>query len=118
MEHGDKALDHYLSLHPTFFDVLDRFNLRQQERWTDTYSSEYVLSLELWLSTGVSDDHRRLRLVFDGVQQLRLEAGGYLTLPLAIRSLHNDQWETLRYRVIDREEEASHFIVKALKHIL
>jgi hypothetical protein len=116
MMHSDKALDYYLSLNPTFFDVLDRFELRQREVWVETYSSKYVLSLELWLSAGVSDDPNRLRLIFDDVQQLRLQAGaGYLTLPLAIRSLHNDQWEYLRYRVIDREEEVLSFYSRSFE---
>jgi hypothetical protein len=106
MEHSDKALDHYWSLDPTSFDLLERFDLRQQEIGIDTYSSKYVLSLELWLRTGRSDDQRRLHLIFDDVQQLHLKAGGgYLTLPLVIRSLRQDQWEYLRYRVMDREEE-------------
>ena len=60
MEHSDKALDHYLSLDPTSFDLFDRFDLRQQEIWIDTYSSKYGLSLELWLSTGRSGDQCRL----------------------------------------------------------
>ena len=106
MPYSDKALDHYLSLNPTVFDVLDRFEFRQQERWIDTYCSKYVYILEFWLSSGSSDDPRRLHLLFDDVQQLRFEARvGPLTLPLVIRSLQHDQWEYLRYRVIDREEE-------------
>ncbi|HEY0753658.1 MAG TPA: hypothetical protein VGD98_06830 [Ktedonobacteraceae bacterium] len=110
MKYSDKAFDHYLSLDATSFDLLERFDLRQREIWIDTYSSKYVLSLELCFGTGRSDDQRRLRLIFDDVQQLQLKAsGGYPTLPLVIRSLHNDQWEYLRYHVSDREEEILSF---------
>ncbi|GHO47212.1 hypothetical protein [Ktedonospora formicarum] len=116
MEHSDKALDHYLSLNPSYFDLFERLDLRQQEIWIDTYSSKYSLSVEIWLGTGVSDDRRQLRLVFDDVQELQLQAGaGYLTLPLVIRSLRNDQWEYLRYRVIDREEEVLSFYSRSFE---
>lgn len=110
MAQSDKALDHYFSLHPDAFDVLDRFDLRQHEIWTDTYSSKYVLSLDIWLRIGISDDLRQLRLIFNDVQQLRFEAkAGYLTLPLTIRPLREAQWEYLRYRVSDREEKVLSF---------
>jgi hypothetical protein len=110
MKQSDKALDYYFSLQPDFFDVLARFDLQQHEIWIDTYSSKYVLSLELWLRTGIYDDPRRLRLIFNDIQQLRFEAkAGYFTLPLTINSLRKDQWEYLRYHVSDRKEKIISF---------
>jgi hypothetical protein len=54
--------------------------------------------------------------VFDDVQQLQLKASaGYLTLPLIIRSLRDDQWEYLRYRVIDLEEEVLSFYSRSFE---
>jgi hypothetical protein len=110
MNQSDKALNHYFSLQPNSFDMLARFNLQQHEVWIDTYSSKYILSLEIWLRTGIHDDTRQLRLIFNDIQRLRFEAkAGYLTLPLTIRSLRKDQWEYLRYHVTDREDEILSF---------
>lgn len=104
---SDKALEYYLSLNPAFFDVLDRFELRLREIWIDTYSSTYILSLDIRLSPGISDDPRRMHLFFDHVENLQLTTRGYcFPLPLTIHSLRNDQWEYLKYSVTDHEDEA------------
>lgn len=101
MESGDRAIDEYLSFEPSAFDFLDRIEVQQHEIFEDTYSSRYILSVEVWLSQYSSEEaHPRLRLRFDEVQELHIQQQySPLVLHLNIRSLRKDQWEHLRYAI-------------------
>src|ERR1700730_857488 len=111
MESGDRAIDEYLSFEPSAFDFLDRFGVQQHEIFEDTYSSRYMLSVEIWLSQYSSEEsHPQLRLQFGEVQDLHFRQQCYpLVLHLNVRSLRKDQWEHLRYAVTSEEGRLSFY---------
>jgi hypothetical protein len=111
MESGDRTIDEYLSFEPLAFDFLDRIEVQQHEIFEDTYSSRYILSVEVWLSQYSSEEaHPRLRLRFDEVQELHIQQQySPLILHLNIRSLRKDQWEDLRYAITSEEGKLSFY---------
>ncbi len=119
MESGDKAIDEYLSFGPYAFEFLDRFDVQQHEIFEDTYSSRYILSVEIWLSQYSSEEaHPQLRLQFGEVQQLHFQPQfSPSVFRLSVRSLRQDQWEYLRYSVSDEEGGLS-FYSRSFKAVL
>lgn len=105
MMNKDKAVEHYLSLNPTLFDVLDKFEVRQ-ERPDEDEDSRFEMVVEIWLRIllDAEEDRRRLRLIFFGVRDLKFHAQGLVNgLELSIYSIKDYQWEGLRYAVHDDE---------------
>ncbi len=100
---NDEAVEHFLYLNPSLFDVLDRFEVRQT---APEEGSEVELIVEIWLRVLLDEeeDLRRLRLTFFGVRDLKFQAQGLVNgLELSIRSIKDYQWEGLRYEVHDKE---------------
>ncbi len=103
MMNKDEAVEHFLSLNPTLFDVLDRFEVRQT---APEEGSEVELIVEIWLRVLLDEeeDRRRLHLTFVGVRDLKFETQGLVNgLELSVYSIKNYQWEGLRYEVRDEE---------------
>ncbi len=103
MTDKDELIDHYWSLRPTLFNVLDVMRLHQRKLDED---APVRLELELVLRAfeQESDDRERLRLVFFGVTDLELSGTGFVVFPLLeIFSIQDFQWEHLKYRVKETE---------------
>ena len=108
----ERALEHYRSLEPTLFDVLDRFEVRQPHKSED---EQYEISLEIRLRSleNEEDDLRRLRLIFYGVRNLKVDFQGFTHFSLInIRSIRHYQWEKLNYEVEDAENNTFSFVCK------
>lgn len=96
-----QAVDHYWTLHPDIFDIIDRCELHQNHVPDELYGHG-ELSIELWLRPTEDDayDLRRLHVSFFDVHALELHLGGFTpSLSLNIRSIRKDQLEGLNYAV-------------------
>jgi hypothetical protein len=114
----ERALEHYQSLDPTLFDVLDRFEVCQNHSSED---EQYEISLEIRLRSleNEEDDLRRLRLSFSGVRNLKVDFQGFMHFPLInIRSIRHYQWEKLNYEVEDAENNTFSFVCKDFEAFL
>ena len=107
----EQAIRAYLALNPAQFDILDRFELRQQY----SLDQEHNLYLEIWLRMYENEyeDSRRLRLTFEGVRDLKTIFQGFTLLPsIVIRSIRDYQWEQLRYEVKDADGNSFTFFCR------
>jgi len=115
MTDHDKILEHYESLDPTRFDILDKFEVHQPRRSGD---EQHIVSLQLWLRMleNEDDDLRRLRVSFSGVRNLKVDFQGFMHFPrIHIRSIHHYQWEKLNYEVEDVENRTFSFVCAAFE---
>lgn len=112
MTKDDQLVDQYWSLNPRLFSVLDKLNIYQKSTGG---SPAHMLSLEIWFraSENEDDDFRRLHLSFDNVTTLKINPHGFIQIPvLEIVSIQEYQWEGLKYRVSDTEENQLSFYCK------
>lgn len=111
MAESDKAIGRYWSFHPRLFSVLDRLEFSQKSTGG---SPAYVLSLELWFRPSEKDDDpRRLHLSFENVIDFKFNPNGFVEISLLeILSIREKQWENLKYRVVDTEENQLSFYCK------
>ena len=110
MAERDVTIEHYLSLNPTLYDVLDRMQIRQTalpELYQSGEPYEVEMIIELWLRILVDEyeDNRRLHLTFYGADQLKMRTGSLVNgVEITIRSIKDAQWEKLRYYVYEQEQ--------------
>lgn len=100
---NDEAVEHFLSLNPPLFDVLDRFEMRQTP---PEEGAEVELIVEIWLRVLLDEeeDRRRLHLTFVGVRDFKFQTQGLVNgLELSVYSIKNYQWEGLKYEIHDEE---------------
>lgn len=111
MTKKDVKIEHYYTLKPTRFTVLDRLELSQA---VPPRQSPSDLSLQIVLRSGKNTDDSRLCLSFSGVVSLRLvPASSFVQFPfLDIRSIGDRHWENLRYEVEDAEGNSLSFFCK------
>ena len=103
MTDKDELVDHYWSLRPTLFNVLDVMRLHQRKLDEDA-PVRLELELVLRLFEQENDDRERLHLVFFGVTDLKFSGTGLVVFPLLeIFSIRDFQWERLKYRVKEIE---------------
>lgn len=110
MTDHEKIIEHYKSLDPTRFDILDKFEVYQPRRSGD---EQHVIELQIWLRMleNEDDDLRRLRLSFSGVRNLKVDFQGFIHFSqINIRSIHHYQWEKLNYEVKDEENRTFSFV--------
>jgi hypothetical protein len=112
MAKDDQLIDRYWSLNPRLFPIFDRLELHQKSTGG---SPAHVLSLEIWFRASANevDDLRRLHLSFDHVTTLKINPHGFIQIPVfEIVSIQEYQWEGLKYRVSDTEENQLSFYCK------
>lgn len=112
MTKSDEVIDKYWSFNPRLFSILDRLEMYQKSTGE---SPAHMLSLKIWLraSEDESDDLRRLYLSFDTVSELKINPRSFIQIPvLDIVSIKEYQWEGLKYRVADTEENQLSFYCK------
>lgn len=105
----DAAIEHFQSLNPHLFDFLDTLEVSVLSGDNALHSP---LVLEMWLRplANAYDDMRRLHLLFQGVVELKLDMGRHaIVSQLEIFSLKNDQWEHVKYRVHETEDDMLSF---------
>ncbi len=108
----DENIERYKSLNPSLYSVLDQLELYQKGTGRAPAS---MLSMEIWfrLSVNEGDDPRRLHLSFFDVNDLKVNAQGFVQVPLLeIVSIKEYQWENLKYRVEDAEGNQLSFYCK------
>src|SRR5260370_8483159 len=95
----DENIERYKSLNPSLYSVLDQLELYQKGTGRAPAS---MLSMEIWfrLSVNEGDDPRRLHLSFFDVNDLKVNAQGFVQVPLLeIVSIKEHQWENLNHRL-------------------
>lgn len=108
MKEQDKIKE-YHSLCPGDFRVVSRIGIVQRI-FPEVDTPELTLELDLTSETG--NDSRRLALSFTGVRNLRLQQPSWSLFQmttLQIMSIAEDQWEGLKYKVRDDEEDSVSF---------
>ncbi len=109
MAEHDEAIRRYLSFHPQQFAVFDKLKLYQKSTGG---KAAHILFLELWLRTSQCeyDDSRRLHLSFENVSSLKIHPRGFIQISLLeITLIKEYQWENLKYRISDIEENQIFF---------
>ncbi len=109
MTEHDEAIRQYLSLSPRRFAVLEEVEVRQRSTGGAPATE---LTLELWLRASENEDadSQRLYLSFENVSELKINSRGFFQIPLLeIVSIRDSQWEGLKYRVADTEENQLSF---------
>ncbi len=105
MTEKDTRIEHYYSLDPKRFSILERFEVRQSR----PAGEQPEVSLEIELSSPSEDEDRRLLLSFFSVTGLsfKQEATSLLQMPLiTIESIRRDGWEGLHYKAREEEEDS------------
>ena len=107
-------IERYYSLKPTDFPILERLEIQQSMTLDEVSPPE--LCLEIELRPRSKTDHRRLFLSFIGVKELQLRQPSWSEVQftfLEINSIQTQQWENLRYKVKESEENALSFFCKS-----
>jgi hypothetical protein len=105
MTEKDSRIDHYYSLDPKRFSILERFEVRQNH----PVGEQPEISLKIELSSPIENEERKLLLSFFCVRGLRFtqEASSLLQLTLiTIESIRRDGWEGLHYQAREEEEDS------------
>jgi len=107
------TIERYYSLKPTDFPILERLEIQQSMTVDEVSPPE--LRLEIKLRPRGRTDHRRLFLSFLGVRELQLRQPSWSEVQftfLEINSTQTQQWENLRYKVKESEEDSLSFFCK------
>ena len=101
---SDAAIEHYQSLRPTDFGVLERLEIRKS-----TVSGVNNVCVDVELRANLETDGRRLTLSFAGVVDLKLTPPGTSRLHFSyieVLSIRDRQWEGRNYMVFETEQDA------------
>jgi hypothetical protein len=112
MKTFENDIDSYTSLQPRRYPLVDGLLIEQ------AYSPEgegASVSIAICLSSNVSREGMKLKLIFDDVVDLHLNPGSFpLTLPLLeISNIKSYQWEGIHYKVSETEEDKISFYCKS-----
>ncbi len=108
-EGREEAIDHYWSLRPDLYEVLDKLELRQLGR-EEKPSSDLMLEITLRPFVDEYDSNQRLKLIFLGVAALKMNLEGLTVFsPLEITAMKSAQWEYVKYSVQDDTRQIAFF---------
>ena len=109
MTEKDSRIEHYYSLDPKRFSILERFEVRQNH----PPGEQPEISLKIELSSPIENDERRLLLSFFYVRGLSFtqEASSLLQMTLLtiesiLESIRREGWEGLHYQAREEEEDS------------
>lgn len=101
-------INRYYSLKPSQYGYLQSFKLGRKIYREGC--SDYFLELQMRSISDFSEKNR-LYLSFSGVKELKIgNLEGLLCLLIDIRSIKENQFEDVKYKVIDSEYEAFSFL--------